>query len=278
MQRRPERGGVFSWREGYGVGIYCRKTVAAGRSMTIDNDDELQGVRRIGGIVRDILAAMGGALEPGMSTAELDRIGQQLLDGAGALSAPRADYGFPGATCISINHEIAHGVPSAARRIEAGDLVNIDVSASKGGFYADTGASFAVGPVSPAVTQLLRDGRRARQLGVAQVRPGRPLSAIGRAVEGFAAARGYTLVRNLCSHGIGRSLHEYPLEIPTWHVLADRRRIREGMVLTIEPFLSTGALWAREAGPWALHAVPRAATVQFEHTVIATRRGPIVVT
>jgi methionyl aminopeptidase len=246
--------------------------------MTITHQDELEGLREIGRIVANTMEAMGQALEPGMTTRELDGIGRALLEKDGALPAPEASYGFPGATCISVNEEIAHGIPGD-RVLRSGDLVNIDVSASKGGFFADTGASWAMPPVAPIVRRLCRDGRRAMEIGVAEVRRGRPLSGIGAAVGRFADRRGYTLIRNLASHGVGRSLHEYPEEIATWPTEGDRRRIGNGLVLTVEPFLSTGGVWA-EGGHdgWTLYCAPRAPVVQYEHTVVATDRGPIVVT
>ncbi len=213
-----------------------------------------------------------------MTTADLDRMGRAMLEAAGAQPAPEAVYGFPGATCISVNEDIAHGIPGD-RTIRAGDLVNIDVSASRDGFFADTGASFPVGPVAPALGRLCRDGRRAMQIGIAQVGSGRPLSGIGTAVGAFAARRGYTLVRNLASHGVGRALHEEPAEIATWPTRGDRRRMHRGLVLTVEPFLSTGALWAVEADDgWTLRSHPRAPVVQYEHTVVTTDRGAVIVT
>ena len=128
--------------------------------MTISSDDELDRLKEIGRIVANTLAAMGTAIEPGMTTGELDEFGRGLLERAGATPAPGLCYGFPGATCISVNEEIAHGIPGN-RRVAAGDLVNIDVSAQKNGVFADTGASFAVPPVSKAIERLCRDGRRA---------------------------------------------------------------------------------------------------------------------
>lgn len=245
--------------------------------MTITHEDDLAGLKRIGRIVAGTMQAMAKAMEPGMTTAELDGIGRALLEAAGAVPAPQSTYGFPGATCISVNEEIAHGIPGP-RAIAAGDLVNIDVSASKDGYFADTGATFRVPPVSPALDRLCRDGRRAMQAGIAQVRPGRPLSGIGNAIGRFAAARGYTLIRNLASHGVGRALHEYPEEIATWPN-RDRRRIHRGLVLTVEPFLSTGGRWAAEGSDgWTLYSRPSAPVVQYEHTVVATHRGAIVVT
>ncbi|MBS8228867.1 type I methionyl aminopeptidase [Vannielia litorea] len=245
--------------------------------MTITHEDELEGLREIGRIVADTLHTMGRALEPGMTTAELDAIGAEILEREGAVSAPQRTYGFPGATCISMGEVIAHGIPGA-QVIRAGTLVNIDVSASRNGFFADTGASFRVGAVPASLNRLCTDGRKACQIGVAQVRAGRPLGAIGSAIGRFASKRGYTLIRNLASHGTGRALHEYPEEIPTWPT-RDRRAITDGLVLTVEPFLSRGGLWAEDGGDgWSLLATPRAPCVQYEHTVVATRGKPVVVT
>jgi methionyl aminopeptidase len=247
--------------------------------MTITNDDELQGLREIGRIAADALAAMGKALEPGMTTAELDAIGRGILENHGARSAPETVYGFPGATCISINEEVAHGVPGD-RRIAAGDLVNIDVSAEKAGYYSDTGASFAVPPVDRRIERLCRDGKRALWAGLGQVGAGKPLAGIGEAVGRFAQRNGYTLVRNLASHGIGRSLHEEPKEIATWPERSERRTMPKGLVFTVEPFLSLGADWAEHEGDdrWTLYSEPRAPTVQYEHTVVATANGPLILT
>jgi methionyl aminopeptidase len=246
--------------------------------MTVSSDDELEGLRRIGRIVAEALEAMGRAIEPGMTTLELDRVGRDFLERAGARPAPEMVYGFPGATCISVNEEVAHGIPGE-RRIAPGDLVNIDVSAEKDGWFSDTGASFAVPPVTRAVERLCRDGRRAMWTGLRQVGAGKPLSGIGRAVGAFAKKNGYTLVRNLASHGVGASLHEEPTEIATWPDASERRIMAEGLVFTVEPFLSLGADYAENGDdPWTLYSRPRALTVQYEHTVVATRNGPLVLT
>lgn len=245
--------------------------------MTITNEADLEGLRSVGRIVADTLQAMAHAMEPGITTRELDGIGRDMLAASGAEPAPELTYGFPGATCISVNEEIAHGIPGD-RVLRSGDLVNIDVSAVKDGFCADTGASFPLGMVEPDVVRLCRDGRRAMLAGVAEVRHGRPLAAIGNAIGRFAAKRGYSLIRNLASHGVGRSLHEYPEEIATWPN-RDRRRIHRGLVFTVEPFLSLGGQFADAAQDgWTLRASPRALTVQYEHTVVATDRGALVVT
>ncbi|WP_262271329.1 type I methionyl aminopeptidase [Microvirga yunnanensis] len=246
--------------------------------MTVSNEDDLTKLQDIGRIVANTLEAMAAALEPGMTTAELDLIGRRLLETAGARSGPEVVYDFPGATCISVNEEVAHGIPGS-RRIAAGDLVNIDISAEKNGVFADTGASFAVPPVTNATKRLCRDGRRAMWVGLRQVGANRPMAGIGQAIGQFAEKNGYTLVRNLASHGIGRSLHEEPKEIATWPDRSERRIMTEGLVFTVEPFLSLGAEWAQDGDdPWTLFSEPRAPTVQYEHTVVATRNGPLVVT
>ncbi|MBI1648974.1 type I methionyl aminopeptidase [Hyphomicrobium sulfonivorans] len=249
--------------------------------MTIAGEEELERLKEIGRIVANTLAAMGAAIEPGMTTAELDDIGRRLLELEGAQSAPELCYGFPGATCISVNEEIAHGIPGE-RIIAAGDLVNIDVSAEKNGLFADTGASFAVPPVSKAIDRLCRDGRRAMWTGIRQVGADKPLSGIGNAIGEFARRNRYTLIRNLASHGVGRSLHEEPGEIATWPDKSERRIINEGLVFTVEPFLSMGGELAEDGGlggdEWTLFSSPRAPTVQYEHTIVATRNGALVVT
>lgn len=247
--------------------------------MTINDDDELAALQAIGRIVANALATMGKALEPGITTAELDQIGRKVLEDAGARSAPEVAYNFPGATCISVNEEVAHGIPGE-RRIKAGDLVNIDVSAELNGFYSDTGASFAVPPASRVTERLCRDGRRALFAGLGQVGAGKPLAGIGTAIGRFAEKNGYTLVRNLASHGVGYSLHDEPKEIPTWPDRSERRIMQKGLVFTIEPFLSLGANWAENRGDdrWTLYGEPAAPTVQYEHTVVATPNGPLILT
>jgi methionyl aminopeptidase len=246
--------------------------------MTIGTEEELEKLRAAGRLVARTLTAMGQALEPGITTRELDQIGRKLLEEAGARSAPELTYGFPGATCISVGPDVAHGIPGD-RRVEAGDLINIDVSAELDGFFGDTGASFAVPPVAPRIERLCRDGRRALWSGIRAVKAGGELAACGRAIQSFADRNGDTLVRNLASHGVGGALHEDPKEIATWDEPGDRRRIHEGLVFTLEPFLSLGADWVDEVGDgWTLRPPGGQPTVQYEHTLVATRRGPVVMT
>lgn len=246
--------------------------------MTIDNDDDLIALKRIGSIVARTLAAMGKALEPGMTTRELDQIGAKLLEAEGARSAPKLAYNFPGDTCISVFPAIAHGIPGD-QVLKAGDLVNIDVSAELNGYYGDTGASFVMPPKSAKLERLTRDGKRALWAGINTVHAGSKLGDIGRAVQAFADRERYTLIQNLASHGVGRSLHEDPTSIATWDDPKERRRIHEGMVFTIEPFLSMGSEWATDGDDeWTLLADTGRPTVQYEHTLVATKNGAMVLT
>lgn len=246
--------------------------------MTIGNPQDIVALRRIGGIVARVLERMLDALEPGMTTAELDTLGERWLAEAGARPAPRLAYGFPGATCISVNEEAAHGVPGP-RVIRPGDLVNVDVSAELDGYYADTGGSRAVPPVTPLHMRLCHATRSALAQAMRQVRAGAPLAGIGRAIEHTARAHRLRVIRNLCSHGVGRALHEEPTEITGYHEPRDRRVLQEGMVITIEPFLSTKSTWVDEAGDgWTLVGAPGNRCAQYEHTMIVTRGEPIVVT
>lgn len=252
-------------------------------ALVVSSEDELEKLRHIGRICANTIQVMAGAMEPGMTTRELDLIGRRYMDANGAQPAPEACYQFPGATCISINEEVAHGVPGD-RLIVPGDLVNIDVSALKGGYFGDTGASFGVAPVAQKTVRLLRDGKRALAAGLGQVKTGARYASIGDAVGKFAGKNGYTLIRNLASHGVGLSLHEEPAEIATWPNRSERRLMNEGQVFTVEPFLSLGATFAEDEEEddggknWTLYSYPRALTVQFEHTVVASRNGPIILT
>ena len=248
--------------------------------MTITTEEQLEKLKAIGRICALTRDAMATAMRPGMTTLELDEIGARLLAEHGAQSAPVVTYDFPGATCISVNEEIAHGIPGD-RVLREGDLVNIDVSAVKDGVFADTGASFIIPPENTKLTTLCRDGKKAMWAGIRAVKSGAPLSDIGEAIGKFAKKGGYTLIRNLASHGVGDSLHDEPGEIATWPDRSDRRRMHDGLVFTIEPFLSLGGRMADQKADddeWTLISRPSAPCVQYEHTVVATPRGAIVIT
>jgi len=242
--------------------------------MIIKTEQELQAMREIGRICAVTLQRMGRALRPGITTRELDDLGGEVLASFGAQSAPVACYNFPGHTCISVNEEVAHGIPGD-RVIKAGDVVNIDVSAVKDGYFSDNGASFAVPPVKAAVQKLLEVGKRARELAIAQAVAGYALNGLGLAVEKEAHRHGYTTIRNLCGHGVGHTLHDDPDSIYNYHERKDKRVLQNGVVLAIEPFVALGDHYVDELGNgWTLVTPHRRQVVQFEHTVMVRENEP----
>lgn len=246
--------------------------------MTIETEADVVALQRIGRIVSSVLQTMLDAAEPGMSTRALDAFGARLLEQQGARSAPQLSYRFPGATCISINEEAAHGVPGD-RVIQPGDVLNIDVSAELDGYFADTGGTTVVPPTSPLKTRLCHATRTALDAAMKQARAGRPLNRIGAAIEGTAKTYGFRVIENLASHGVGRALHEEPGEILGYFDAKDRRVLKEGMVITIEPFLSTRSRTVTETDDgWTLAGARGNLSAQYEHTMIITRGDPIVVT
>ena len=246
--------------------------------MIVKTEQDIQGLTEISQIVAKCVQLMGQSIEVGISTKELDRVGREFLKQNGAHSAPQVMYNFPGTTCISINEEAAHGVPSA-RRVEAGDIVNIDVSAEKNGYFGDTGFTFLVAPVHPKKQHLIDTTRKALDAAIKVAKAGNKLNQIGKAIEQVAKKAGYKTLRDLASHGIGRSLHEYPDCIPNYFDKNDKRLLEDGMVITIEPFLSTKSQHTQAADDgWTLLSGEGNYSAQFEHTMIITQDKPRILT
>lgn len=246
--------------------------------MTIETENDVVALKRIGRIVSQVLHDMLDAAEPGMTTRELDALGAQWLAQHGARSAPQLTYGFPGATCISINEEAAHGIPGD-RVIRPGDVLNIDVSAELGGYFADTGGTRVVPPGNAQKTRLCHATRTALAMAMKQARAGQPINGIGAAIERTAKQYGFKIIENLGSHGVGRALHEAPEHIAGYYDRTDTRLLEEGMVITIEPFLSTKSRTVTETSDgWTLVGTRGNLSAQYEHTMIITNGEPIVVT
>lgn len=246
--------------------------------MTIESQSDIVALQRIGRIVSLILHKMLDSIEPDMTTAELDAIGSRLLAEFGARSAPQLAYDFPGATCISVNEQAAHGVPGG-RIIKAGDMVNVDVSAELDGYFADTGGTKVVPPSTPIKAKLCHATRIALAEAIKVARAGQPLNRIGRAIEQVANTHRLRIIENLGGHGVGRAIHEEPEHILGFYDPRDQRVLKEGMVIAIEPFLSTKSRTVSESDDgWTLVGMPGNLSAQFEHTMIITRSEPIVVT
>jgi methionyl aminopeptidase len=246
--------------------------------MSIEGPDDLVGLQNIGAIVARARDAMLAEVRAGVSTAELDEVGRDVMVKAGARSAPKLAYNFPGWTCISVNADVAHGIPSREKVLREGDLVNIDVSAELGGYWADTGASAPVGRVAPILSKLLAATRATQLEAMEQARAGRKLSSIGATVERCAKRSGFRVIRNLGGHGVGRFIHEKP-HVSNVFERHDTTVLWEGLVIAIEPFLSTRANHVVESNDgWTLKTPDGSLAAQFEHTVVVTRGEPIVLT
>ena len=246
--------------------------------MTIESAKDLESLRIIGRIVAQTIKLMQQSIESGMTTKELDDIGRKYLEHHGARSAPELVYNFPGATCISINEAVAHGIPGE-KIIKDGDMVNIDVSAELNGYFADSGASFIVPPSNDLKKELLRATKQALNKAIDEVRAGMPINIIGKTIEKHARKTGYTVIRDLGSHGVGRALHEEPKFIAPYYDKNDRRILKEGMVITIEAFLSTGAeSITQDKDGWTLKTDNKFLSAQFEHTMVITKNKPILIT
>jgi len=246
--------------------------------MTVGSQEDMDGLKEIGKIVALTIQEMKSSARVGMTTKELDEIGGLFLAKHGAVSAPKLTYDFPGDTCISINREVAHGIPGK-RVIKPGDLINIDVSAELGGYYADAGHSFVIAPFKPALTRLCQYTHNTMMKVISSLKHGVKLNEVGRIIESEAKKGGYNVIENLCSHGIGKALHEAPQEILPVYNKHDKRVLKEGMVITIEPFLSTGAGYVIEqADGWTLSVPDNSFVAQHEHTIIITKNEPIILT
>ncbi|MED3573892.1 type I methionyl aminopeptidase [Cytobacillus praedii] len=245
--------------------------------MIVKTEEDLNGLKEIGKIValiRDELIAM---TKPGITTKELDDYAGELFEKHGALSGPKGEYDFPGFTCISVNEEVAHGIPGK-RVIQQGDLVNIDVSGSKNGYFADTGLSIVVGD-DQRLEKLCETAQLAFEEGLKKIKAGAKLSMIGKVVNRTANQHGYTVIKNLTGHGIGRSLHEKPDHILNYFEPWDSQLLKDGMVLAFEPFVSTGAEEVIELDDgWTFVTRDKSYVAQCEHTLIVTKGEPIILT
>jgi methionyl aminopeptidase len=246
--------------------------------MTIQSEEDLRRLKHAGAVVAKALQAMQAALQPGITTGELDEIGRQVLTAHNAQSAPIFYYQYPAATCISINEEAAHAIPGK-RVVKVGDLVNIDVSAVLDGYVADTGASFPIGEVSPVAQQLCSAAQEALRAALLVAKAGNRMGDVQLAIEKVARKYRFAIIENLAGHGVGRHIHEAPEFIPDYTRKKDRRRFQKGMVLTLEPFLSTGGKTAEEQDDgWTLALKPGQLSAQYEHTIVITEREPILIT
>jgi len=245
--------------------------------MSIETPEELAALSRIGRVVGLTIERVKEEVRPGVTTAELDAVGEAFLAKQGATPAPRQVYGFPGAIMISVNDEVVHTVPGP-RRIAPGDLVKIDITASLDGFFADAAATVIVPPASPTARRLASCVHAAFAEGARAARAGAPLNEVGRRVEAEVRRRGFTVLRELHGHGIGRTIHEAPA-VANYYDPLKRERLIEGQVLTLEPLISAGGgKTVMASDRWTIRTLDGSLAAHHEHTMVITRGRPILVT
>ena len=245
--------------------------------MTVSSTLDIAGLQRVGQLVARTIAHMRASVRPGITTAELDLIGERFARAEGARSAPQLAYDFPGFNCLSVNDEIVHGVPGA-RVLAEGDVVKLDVTLELDGYMADSAVTVVIPPVSLEARQLQRAARIAFNHGIAVARAGQSLREVGRAVEAAAKREGAVVVRELTGHGIGRRIHEPP-SVPNWADPNARTVLTEGLVIALEPMLtSVPVRVVEEAEGWTLRTHNRVLAVHHEHTILIRRGAPLVLT
>ena len=244
---------------------------------TIKSAAELDCMRRAGKVVREVKKKIREEIRPGVTTAELDRLAEREIRALGAVPSFKGLYGFPATICASLNHEVVHGIPSD-RVIRDGDLVSIDVGAVVDGFHGDSAFTVAAGSVGKRKQALIDDTEESLRRGIAQAKPGARVGDISSAVQRYAEARGYGVVRQYVGHGIGRELHEDPA-VPNHGPPGKGVLLRKGMTIAIEPMLNLGTSETEVLDDnWTVVTADGALSAHFEHTVAITDRGPEVLT
>jgi methionyl aminopeptidase len=245
---------------------------------TIKTAEQLELMRQAGRVVAQALAAVAQEVRPGLTTADLDRLAEEVIRAAGCVPSFKGYHGFPATLCTSINDEIVHGIPSDERVLREGDLVKIDCGAIFRGWHGDAAISVPVGEVDGATARLSRATAEALVRGIEASRSGGRVSDIGQAVEAYARGQGYQVVRQCVGHGIGRHLHEEP-PVPNYGPAGQGPVMRPGMVLAIEPMLNAGT-WEVEtqADGWTIKTADGHRSAHFEHTVAITDDGPRILT
>jgi methionyl aminopeptidase len=238
---------------------------------------EIAIIRRNGTILKACLEKAAKMVKPGVTKTEIDRAIEELILKEGARPAFKGFQGYPAATCISVNDEVVHGMPSD-RVLEEGDICGVDVGVLKDGYYADAARTFPVGKISAAAQKLLDVTRKALDLGISKARVGNRLSDISHVVEAHVEEHGFTVVKTLVGHGIGKRMHEEP-QVPNFGPPSQGPKLEEGLVIAIEPMVNMGEadVFTKDDG-WTVVTADRSLSAHFEDTVAVTKDGPEILT
>jgi len=245
--------------------------------INIKTQEEIELIRASGRIASKTLDYLATKIKPGITTEQLDQLGHQFILDNCAKPSPLNYRGYPKSLCISINEEVVHGIPGK-RRIKEGDILTIDITVNKNGFHGDTARTFMVGNVSERAEKLVETTRKSMYLGINACKIGAYLGDIGATIQNYIESLGFSVVRNFVGHGIGRNFHEDP-QVPFYGKKGTGLRLKEGMVLTIEPMINEGT-WEvviLEDG-WTSVTKDGLLSAQFEHTIVITQDGPDILT
>ncbi|MBI4410406.1 MAG: type I methionyl aminopeptidase [Gemmatimonadetes bacterium] len=240
---------------------------------------EIEAIARAGHVLARLFAALAHEVRPGAATAELDAFAEEFIRAhPGAEPAFKGLYGFPASLCISVDHEVVHGIPSKRRVLREGEIVSVDAGVHLDGWYADAAFTYPVGAIDRKARRLLEVTQEALRRGIAQARTGNRLGDIGHAIQKTAEDAGYNVVRDLVGHGIGRDPHEEP-QVPNFGRPGRGPKLEPGMVLAIEPMINEGRADVRTLEDrWTVVTADRRRSAHFEHTVAVTENGPKVLT
>jgi methionyl aminopeptidase len=247
-------------------------------SIVLLSKREIEKMRQAGQLAAELLAYLAPMVQPGVSTLELNDIAEDWTQKHGAKSAPLGYHGFPKSICTSINEVVCHGIPNAKQILKEGDIINIDVTPIVDGYHGDTSLTFFVGEPSPVAKKLVEVTEECMWRGIAAVKPGGRIGDIGAAIQEYAEAQGFSVVRDFVGHGVSRIFHTAP-QIPHYGQWGKGKKLRPGMVFTIEPMINEGT-WEVEvlADKWTAVTKDRKLSAQFEHTVAVTEDGVEVLT
>lgn len=246
--------------------------------IKIKSNREIELMREAGRITKAALNAAGKAVRPGVTTKEIDNIVRKTIEDAGAKPSFLGYRGFPGSACVSVNSEVIHGIPSARRRIENGDIVKIDVGAFYRGYHGDCAATFAAGTVSPEVKRLIDVTRQSFYEGIRFARKGQRISDISHAVQTYVEQNGFSVVREFLGHGVGANLHEDP-EVPNFGEPGRGPRLLPGMVIAVEPMVNQGRYGVKVLDDgWTVITTDQKLSAHYENTILITEGAPEILT
>jgi methionyl aminopeptidase len=244
-----------------------------GKQIPLYDEADFAAMRAAGRVAADTLDFIAPHVKPGVSTAELDRLCEEFMRAAGSIPGTIDYHGYKHASCISVNHVVTHGVPSATKILRAGDIVNIDVTPRFHGWHGDTSRTFEVGAVSILAARVVRTAHAAMMAGINTVRPGATLGDVGAAIEGVARAQGFSTVRDFCGHGIGQVMHDAP-QVLHYGRAGTGIVLEPGMIFTIEPMVNAGGHQVKTLpDKWTTVTKDRSLSAQFEHTLAVTESG-----